>query len=493
MAKSKNNHSFLVRTKTGAKDTYANSKTKIKSFKLGDRIRKHPYVSFIATLVLLFLVIALGSFLTQPEKEEAVTEQAKTVAVYSLNGGSEITTQVRVQKTGVIKIFAQAPGIVQAVNVKEGETVQRGQSIANLSTNYQGGNAQGVQAQIAGTQYKNTVETFDTQKDLINKQREVANLSNSNTDQLREISEKSVGETRDLLNLNQNILDTINTNLTNLENNNPGGINDAAILQTKQVKSQVQAGVNQLNSTLRTLDYQTNSENDPTKLSNLSKDITLKQLDLQEKSLEVGKKVAGLQLSLAQIQASLMSPASPSNGVVQKVNVVFGQSVNPGTLIATIAQPEHEIIATAFVPQNIAPLVSQSTTSSITLSDGTVVKVTPRFISAEATDGQLYSVLYAIPQEYEKKLTDQEFLSISIPVSQIETSTTNLIPVDAVYQSENGASIFVVENNKAVEKQIKIGQIIGAYIEVLEGITENTQIILDRTVFSGQEVKINNS
>lgn len=473
------------------KEKYAATQKKLRSFRIGERVRKHPFLSFFSALTFLFLVIAASSFATKTPEETLAEPAPKSVSVYKVGGGSEITTQARIQKTGVIKIYALSPGIVQSVNFKEGDQVSRGQTLVNLSTNYTGGSAQGVQTQIASAQYKNAVETYDTQKDLINKQREIANLTNANTEELRDISEQSVDETRDLINFNRQIMDSLNANLAQLEATNVNGANDAAILQVQTAKSQLQGGLNGLDANIRNLEYQSNPQNNPTQLTNLQKDITLKQLDVQEKSLELGKKVAGLQLSLAQIQASLMAPASPVNGSVQKVHVVFGQNVSPGTLLVTIFQPEHENTATAFVPQGIAPMVSQSEPSILTLANGKAIKVTPRFVSAEATDGQLYSVLYNLPTEHERMLTDGEFVSISIPVSEIDDTETNmLVPLDAVYQGPDGASVFIVQDGKALEKNIKVGQIVGAYIEVLEGISEDDQIILDRTVIGGDKVTV---
>lgn len=475
-----------------AKSKYQSVRQKITSLSLKQKIKRRPFFSFFLSLFLLFLAISLGSFITKTPPLEEKEAQAKQVTVFSAGGGSEVTTQARVQKTGVIKIYAQSPGIVQAVNFKEGDTIQRGQSLVSLSTNYQGANAQGVQAQIAATQHQNTVETFETQKDLINKQREVAVLSNANTEELRQISAVSVGETRDLINLNRQVIDSINSSLTQLEAANVNGSNDSLILQAKQAKSQVQAGLVQLDANIRNLEYQSSDANNPTQLANLQKDIALKQLDVQEKALDMGKKVSGLSLTLAQIQASLMYPASPVTGTVERIHVVFGQNVAPGTLIATVFQPENQIIATAFVPQSLAPLVSQSAMSQITLSNGQTIEIAPRFVSSQATDGQLFSVLYEIPSNYENKIADQEFLSVSIPISEIGQVSDQriLVPLDAVYQSPSGASVFVIKEGKAEEKPIITGQIIGASIEVLDGVSKEDHIILDRTVVSGDRVVV---
>ncbi len=82
-------------------------------------------------------------------------------------------------KSGVIKIVAQAPGIVSGINVYEGQEVVKGGQLLSLSSNYQGGNAAAVQAQIAKNSYNLAKDTNETQKDLINKQREIANKTDA--------------------------------------------------------------------------------------------------------------------------------------------------------------------------------------------------------------------------------------------------------------------------------------------------------------------------
>lgn len=438
-------------------------------------IKKRPFVSFFASLLLLFLIIVLASILApKPETTEPDT-QVKEVAVYKTGSGPTIQTKAQIEKTGVIKIYAQTAGIVQNVNVVEGQEISRGTTLMSLSTNYTGGNAPGIQAQIANEQYKHATQTFDTQKDLISKQREIANKSDENSDKLRDISEQSLGETRDLLRFNEDTLTLLN--------------NQPETPELRQSKAGLQASINQLKAQVRSLEYQTNEDNVPDDLENLQKDIALSQLDVQEKSLEMGKQVAYLSYQLAGVQASLMNPASPSNGIIQRVHVVFGQSVTPGTLLVTMFQPDHEIVAVAHINANLAQQVSQGEMSTLTFENGKTVKLAPRFVSTEATDGKLYSILYTVPNEYTTYLTDREFVSIDVPLFvPSAASVTQMIPVDGVYKTEQGAYVFIVEKGRVVSKQIEIGEIFGSYIEVISGLSEGDIVILDRNVIDGEKV-----
>lgn len=454
--------------------------------KITGTIRKRPYVSFFATLGLLFLVILIGSFLAPKPQTTETKPEVKNVRVYGVGTGPVIQTQAQVSKTGVIKIYAQSGGIVQKVNVTEGQEVTRGTTLVALSTNYQGGNAPGVQAQIANEQYKNLNDTFNTQKDIIQKQHEIANKTDENTDQLREISEESLNDTRSNLSSAENQLNALNAQIQLLEQNDP---TNPALEGLKAQSGQLQQSIPQLRGTVRTLEHQTEEFGTTAGISNLTRDVTNRQLDVQEKSLESGKEVARLSSALAGIQASLMNPASPSNGTVQRVHVVYGQSVSPGTLLVTIFQPDHEIMAVANINANLASQVSKSDMSTITLDNGKKVKIAPRFVSTEATDGNLYSIIYTIPPEYTKDITDQEFLTVDVPLSiATDISTIPMVPVDAVYKTESGAYVFVIEKGKVVSRNVQVDDIFGSYIEIESGLKEGDTVILDRSVVDGEEV-----
>src|SRR3989344_259967 len=299
-------------------------------------IRKRPLISFFLSFGVLLLLIVLGNLLKAPARETPELNIVKDVTVLSL-GFPSVNVSGQVRKYGILQISAQSTGIVSKVSVSEGDLVKKGKNLVSLSSNYQGGIAPSVSRQIAQKQYENTRDSFDSQKDIINRQKEIAEQTSTQTEELRKIAEKSNEDSNNLLNLNQEILNKVNDNLTNLEQNNQGGVNDALILQTKQTRAALQQSVNLLKVSIRSADFSNNTDNTPTKLSNLNKDITLKQLEYQEKTLVLNKEVSKLQLSLAAISEAFMFPVSPCNGIVQKVNVAVSEQVNPGNPMIIVA------------------------------------------------------------------------------------------------------------------------------------------------------------
>lgn len=438
-------------------------------------IKRRPLGSFFIGLGLLFLFIIIGNVFQQKRVAQPTTPPVKAVRVYSIGDTPKATFQAKIEKSGVVTIVAQTGGVVQSINVTEGDQVGKGQTLIVLSSNYQGGNAPAVQTQIASAQYQHVLDTFDKQKELIQKQRDVANLSDENSDKQRDIAKQSLDATNQLIADSQAYLDGFK-------------ISDP----TKTVTiNQLQGGINQLRDAARNLDYSQSGDNPPAKLSNNQKDIAVKQLDLQEKSLGLEKEISRLQLSLAYINEATMYPASPFAGTVERINVEVGQMVNPGTILATIAAHDIATTAVVTVPENISKIILSGEPSELVIN-GKKVAVMPYHVSTQATEGQLYSVVYTVPQEYQSALAVDAYVPINVPIAPAEevAKVDPFIPLDAVYQSQEKAFVLVVEEGKAVTKEVTLGHVYGSYVEALRGIASGDHVIVDRTVIAGERVQI---
>ncbi|HMS22376.1 MAG TPA: hypothetical protein PKA38_01305 [Candidatus Levybacteria bacterium] len=452
------------------------------------RAQKHPFLSFFIALGVLLLIIILGNISSKlGMKSEHVKELVKKVEVYSIGESPRISLQAQVKQEGVIEIVAQMPGIVQEVYVSDGQHLSSGQTLVSLSTNYQGGSTPNLQAQLANAQYKNIQDTFDTQKDLIGKQRELTEKTNNNAEELRKISDDSKTNTKGLLDQNETILNTLTDQLETLEQS---GATPEQLLGAQQAKAQAQAGVNQLRSTLKNLEYTTNTTNPPTQLVNIQKDISYKQLDLQEKALLLSKETSRIQYNIALVTAALMHPATPFEGTVERIMVSPGESVSTGTVIALISSDNPKATLSLLVPQEIAENISRATPSTIHIN-GKKVLLTPSYISGVPTKSLLYSVLYTLPPEYISKVINKSYVTVEVPIGYADTlASVPFIPIDSVFQSQNSSYVFVEKNNKVISKTIKLGAVYGSYVEVSSGIQEGDKIILNRNVVSGEKIEI---
>lgn len=478
-----------IKTKSSAFISTTKTQAKKYNKKTSAFIQRRPMASFFILLGLFLVVLILGKVLHPAKVEEAAKTPIKTVKVFSIGQGPKAGFQAKVEKSGVVTIVAQAPGIVQSINAKEGQQVGQGGQVVALSSNYQGGNAASVQRQIAQAQYQNVLNTFDAQKDVLNKQRDVATNSAEIAQKTRDISRTSLNETGSLINDNQKNLDALKSVLSTLP-----ATSSTPTTQTPEALqgsiNQLQGAIYQLNATQRNGEYQASENNAPAANAGLQKDITLKQLDVQESGLSLNKEVSKLQADLASISEGSMYPSSPFAGVVERVFVKVGQAVNPGTPIATVSSADTETKAVLTVPENIAKTLSAAEPSILRIKNKNL-EVKPSYVSSEATDGTLYSVIYEIPKEYQGALSDGQFIQIEVPIATDNVGSLDpMIPIDAIYQTQDDAFVLIDDHGKAKTRSIKLGSVYGNYVEVLSGVDNGDQIILDRNVVAEDRVEI---
>lgn len=466
-------------------------------------IKKYPLRSFFITLALLLLLLIIGRFINRTPDTITQEPPTKNVTVYKISGFPKASFQAKVEKTGIVKIVAQSAGVVQNIPVKNGDQVTKGQVLVSLASNYNGGNAPALQSAIAQKQYQNTVDTYGTQMDSIAKQREVADKTAENAEEMRNIAESTANDTRDQLNdltskseaLDKQI-EAVKANLSTQQAPVPSGTisPQEQLAQLEAQKMQLTASINQLRAAQRNTEYQANDNKPPAELAQLQKGLTLNQLDVQKKSLETGKEVARLQSALAYISASVMYPVSPFDGTVDKINVKVGQVVNPGTVLATITSNDVTTTATALVPQAVAQQIATGEQSEIIIN-GKKVPATPTHVSTQATDGQLYSVYYDIPADEQNYVSDGDYVSVNIPIGEIREITTKpptdpLIPIDAIYVTQDNAQLLVVKNGKAETRTVTLGKVYGSFVEVFTGISDTDLVIMERNVVAGDKVAI---
>ncbi len=458
-------------------------------------IQDKPLISVFGLFGLLFLLVLLSQFIQRPTQEAAKPAPEPTlIETYTFGESPKMTMTAKVEKSGVINVYAQSAGIVQKINVTEGKEVGRGQSVVSLSTTPAGGNVSSLSRQIAQKSFEFNRDNFDLQKDMIGKQRDLANKGETQGAELREIGRKSLDETRTLISMTEEIFNTLEDQIEFLESTNVNGSNDAAILGAKQGKAGALASLSQLRSGLRTAEYQTSEDQEPAEMGRTSRDLTIKQLELQEKSMVLTRDISELNYKLARVSESMMYPSSPCPGVVERVHVKVGQSVAPGTLIATIKAEAGENTAIVLVPRDTAKQITLSEPSEFQVGQRRVM-VYPRYISTEATDGTLYSILYSIPAQYGLNLTNGTSIPVSVSIGSSKVVDDNLfIPLDSVYQTQDKAYVYIVkkdgEKTLADSVDVGLGEVQGRFVRVNSGITSSDSVIVSRSVQEGEEVRM---
>lgn len=465
--------------------------------KLGAMMERRPLLSFFGLLGLLLVLIIIGNFLRKPpQAPPAAQAEPPVVQIYTSSQAPTMLFSAKIEKSGVINIYAQSQGIVQKVKVTEGDKVKRGTVLLSLSTNYQGANSASLSRQIAQKNYDFNVQNYDAQKDIIAKQKDLANKANTQASELRAITRQSFDETRGLIGINQEIIRRLDEEIAFLESMcGCGGAENLEMVSYLQGKAMAQSSVTQLQAGLRASEYQSNDSSTGAQLSNLTRDVAIKQLELQEKTLDLTKDVSELNVKLARVSESLMYPAAPFKGTVERVYVNVGESINPGTLLATLKADKGENTAIVLVTRDVSKQISRSEPSYLTVG-GQQLKLYPRYISTEATEGNLYSVMYDIPAESGSLLTNTELLQMQIPVGNKAIAANHVIvPLDAIYQTQDKAYVSVIRKNEAGQTitktiEVNLGQVSGSFVQVTSGLSADDQVVTSRNVQDGDVVKL---
>lgn len=457
--------------------------------KAGRAVESYPLTSFAIALALVVGLIFAGSLWRAPKKEATTNTPSKKVQLYQIGTTPSVKYQGQVEKSGVTTIVALAGGIVQQTKVTAGTKVSRGQTLVTLSQNYQGGNAAALASQIAAKQYELTETTYNTQLESIRKQRDLADQNKANSEKLREMSADSASDTQSVLNLNNDIMDSLQKSIDALSVDPVG--NATTILSTKQYLAQFKASSLQLQAGLRSADYQANKDNPPTQLANTQHDLLMKQYDIQEKSLSISRDISALSVKIAGINASMFYPGAPYAGVIQRVFVHPGQFVAPGTPLVTMSGVANQTAdITVAVSEGIAQRISRLEKSHIRIGDKTI-DVLPTFISSEAISGNQHIITYHISGIDVAGLTDKSFVDVELPLGNPDTieSVSPSIPIDSVYQTEKTATIFIVQDGKAISREVELGAVLGDYVQINKGLSTGDKLILSRSVQDGDPVE----
>jgi multidrug efflux pump subunit AcrA (membrane-fusion protein) len=475
---------------TKVKDSIV-TKSRIYRVRVVKYINRYPLRSFFIALGIVLVLIIISNLLPKPKTEITKQEVVKSVDVYRIGHAPKISVTAQIKKSGVIQINSLTPGVVSAIHVTEGSVVKKGTLLLEIASNYYGGNTASVSRQIAQKQYDLVNSIYPTQKELIQKQKDLANRSDENSDQLRDITSKSNDETNNLISQNETILATINIEIQELQVDPVGNRDD--ILSLQQLKSQYTASTNAARASLRSTQYQSDITKPPTSISDITREIALKQLDIQEKQLDMNKEISNLQLALARVSEGMYFPVAPFSGTVQRVFVKQFETVNPGTPLMILSQVAEEdpITAVAFVSKDIAQRVSIIEPSVLHI-DNQTFDVYPSFVSTEAVQGSLYAVYYPIPDSFSFDLVNEGFITVDIPVGYPNTGfAAPFVPIDSIYQTRTNSYLYVVEGNIAKNREVSLGQVYGRFVEIESGLKTSDVVILNRNVIDGDKVTLN--
>lgn len=449
---------------------------------ISTRYRQYQYqiiAGVLAVFALLFVASIFFKSDTSPEETAAPTPlSVNTLPV----DGHNITqdTVGTIINHSTITLVAQTAGPVNHIGVTTGQYVSRGAWIATQETAYNSGNASSITRQIAAKNQELATESLQNTAATVSKNRELADKNRDNTDELRKISEESIDQTKTIIDNTKTIIDKIKSDID--------AASDPDIIQgLRQQLVSYQSSLSQTESSLRNLEYSTDTDNPPTKLADINKDLVYLSTEIQLKSAQIQKDIADLNLKAARITEAMSTVSAPFAGTIEKLHVDLGQYLTPGTPVATLKGGADLQVITNLSGQTAAKI---DTNNSITLTiNNTPYQITDFHVTAAPTNGQLYQLIATLPDFMANLVTEGQTVELTLPLDANGGTTDNLyVPLDAVFTTNTSQFVYLLQNGATVKRNVELGNIIGSQIHIKSGLTNQDIIILDRRVTEGQTV-----
>jgi RND family efflux transporter MFP subunit len=198
-------------------------------------------------------------------------------------------------------------------------------------------------------------------------------------------------------------------------------------------------------------------------------------------------------VGLAQAQDALnnMIVSAPVSGTVSAVNVKYGEMASQAMPAVTLTQLD-SLNVVLNIPENIvnALKVGQEASVNITSAGEKAIKgkVTSISPSSDART-QLYAIKIAIENK-DSVIKPGMFARVAIPTQ----TKANVLTVksEALVLKNGQNTIFVVENERAVAKEVEPGLDTGAEVEIVKGLQAGDKVVVkgQTLVEQGSKVKV---
>jgi membrane fusion protein (multidrug efflux system) len=207
---------------------------------------------------------------------------------------------------------------------------------------------------------------------------------------------------------------------------------------------------------------------------------------------EAAQQLAAAQseLASAQAQLALVQLTTPLAGVVARISVQPGQTVEPNTVVAEVIDPAR-LVATVNVPAAEAALLKAGQPAELlagrdakTAAQAKVLYVSPQ------VDAKTATVLVRVSVPPGAGLRSGEFVHVRVITE--ERADRLAVPREAVYTDHDGQStLSIVEGEVAKQKTVKAGLRDGGLVEVEgEGVTEGATVVTLGSYALPKETKV---
>lgn len=494
----------------------------------------------IKVVAVLMLLIAVFVFVQKSKTEKSIVEDLNQIVftgtVNSISGVTDFSVVGRVESKDQADIQAETAGRVVKVNTTLGQELAAGTVIAQLENSsqyasllqaegvYEAALAASAQSDISVEDSKNSLiaaqntaistyrsayttvnaitlnylDTFysdvskpifgvkiDSQGQstaLVNKRKELQSqltqwqartVSISNTDSLKSEIEKVKLVANHTLSLLDEFI-VLTTEAGTTDTLDGSSVNSYTANLTTQRAS--------LSTALTSLDSAISNLNSAEEQLNRAEIGGSNSTELSAANAQLKQALGSLKAAQANYQKTILR--TPIAGTLNELKIKEGDYVPQFSSVALVAN-NNALEVTAFLGEFDLSKVEVGQT---VLLEGTVEGVITAVAPAVDTDTKKTEVKIGAESDL---LKTGDTVTITFEAKTSEDVLADLyVPITAIKFSAIDGSIFTVENEKLVKHPVKLGDISGNFVKVIEGIDVDTEFVLDaRGLTEGQSVE----
>lgn len=205
--------------------------------------------------------------------------------------------------------------------------------------------------------------------------------------------------------------------------------------------------------------------------SNQAGGVTDQQLDNMKTQLTAAE--SRLDRSRKMLEDAVVK--SPMSGVINSRYVELGSLIAPNAPLFDIVN-ESQLKVIVGVPESKVKLLAkgQSVTLTNTAEHGRTYTGRINYIGIKTDRGLNYPVEVYLDRDSSLRIG----MYLKVQFADNAERTGVLVPRKAIVGSAKAANVYVVENGKAVRREVALGDMIGDKVEVIDGVSAGDQLIV---------------
>lgn len=195
-----------------------------------------------------------------------------------------------------------------------------------------------------------------------------------------------------------------------------------------------------------------------------------------------------LNLALAQSQVDALQIRAPISGIVGELMVREGDQVSPQVFLTQLTDDKNFEVK-ANIDISSAEKVQPDSIAQIKTGNRIIKTHVKSLSSAADPNSKLVTVTLALPRIFFRA---NESIEVTIPLSGISKAENFFVPLDAVIIGTEDQYVFTVKDGKAHKTQVKLGVIQGDQAEILDGVQDGTEVVLEgaKQILDGQNITL---